>query len=112
MAIAAVFDGTSREDAAIIGGMDCQTLRFWAMRFNQQGLDGLANIHSRAAAPKLGKEHRGFLAQLVEKRLNFGRARYGALTRVRSDHGVTRGVWPLRDGRHDLRRIEGLAKTH
>ena len=34
LAIAAVLDGASREDAAKIGGMDRQTLRDWVIRFN------------------------------------------------------------------------------
>jgi Homeodomain-like domain len=41
LAIAAVLDGASREDAAKIGGMDRQTLRDWVIRFNQQGPGGL-----------------------------------------------------------------------
>lgn len=34
LAIAAVLDGASREDAAKIGGMDRQTLRDWVIRFS------------------------------------------------------------------------------
>ena len=40
LAIAAVLDGASREEAAKIGGMDRQTLRDWVIRFNEQGPDG------------------------------------------------------------------------
>ena len=36
LAIAAVLDGASREEAAKIGGMDRQTLRDWVIRFNEQ----------------------------------------------------------------------------
>ena len=43
LAIAAVLDGASREEAAKIGGMDRQTLRDWVIRFNEQGPDGLIN---------------------------------------------------------------------
>ena len=35
LAIAAVLDGASREDAAKIGGMERQTLRDWVIRFNE-----------------------------------------------------------------------------
>ena len=66
LAIAAVLDGASREDAAKIGGMDRQTLRDWVIRFNEQGPDGLINIPSPGVPPKLGK-HRAFLARLVEE---------------------------------------------
>jgi transposase len=41
LSIAAVLDGMSRADAAKIGGMDRQTLRDWAHRFNERGPDGL-----------------------------------------------------------------------
>jgi transposase len=67
LAIAAVLDGASREDAAKIGGMDRQTLRDWVIRFNEQGPEGLSNIPSPGAPPKLGEEHRAFLARLVEE---------------------------------------------
>jgi transposase len=40
LAIAAVLDGASREEAATVGGMDRQTLRDWVIRFNEQGPDG------------------------------------------------------------------------
>jgi transposase len=67
LAIAAVLDGASREDAAKIGGMDRQTLRDWVIRFNDQGPNGLINIPSPGVPPKLGKKHRAFLARLVEE---------------------------------------------
>ncbi len=67
LAIAAVLDGASREDAAKIGGMDRQTLRDWVIRFNERGQDGLINIPSPGVPPKLGKKHRAFLARLVEE---------------------------------------------
>ena len=67
LAIAAVLDGASREDAAKIGGMDRQTLRDWVIRFNEQGPDSLINIPSPGVPPKLGKTHRAFLVRLVEE---------------------------------------------
>jgi transposase len=66
LALAAVLDGASRKDAAKLGGMDRQTLRDWVIRFNQQGPDGLINVPSPGVPPKLSKEHKGFLARLVE----------------------------------------------
>jgi transposase len=67
LAIAAVLDGSSREAAARIGGMDRQTLRDWVIRFNEQGADGLVNKASPGAPGKLTSEHRAFLARLVEE---------------------------------------------
>jgi transposase len=65
LAIAAVLDGASREDAAKIGGMDRQTLRDWVIRFNAQGPDGLINIPSPGVPPVLDDAHRAFLARIV-----------------------------------------------
>ena len=53
LAIAAVLDGASRQEAAKIGGMDRQTLRDWVIRFNEQGPDGLINKVSPGAPGKL-----------------------------------------------------------
>ena len=53
LAIAAVLEGASREDAAKIGGMDRQTLRDWVIRSNAQGPDGLVNKSSPGAPGKL-----------------------------------------------------------
>jgi transposase len=66
LAIASVLDGAARKDAAKVGGMDRQTLRDWVIRFNEQGPDGLINIPSPGAPPKLNEEHRAFLARVVE----------------------------------------------
>jgi putative transposase len=67
LAIAAVLDGSSREAAAKIGGMDRQTLRDWVIRFNEQGPEGLINKPSPGAPSKLTDEHKAFLARLVEE---------------------------------------------
>jgi transposase len=66
LAIAAVLDGASRAEAARIGGMDRQTLRDWVIRFNEHGPDGLTNIPSPGARPKLDAAHRAFLSRVVE----------------------------------------------
>ena len=52
LALAAVYDGMSRAEAAKVGGMDRQTLRDWAHRFNEEGADGLRN-RSGAGRPRL-----------------------------------------------------------
>jgi len=67
LAIAAVLDGASREEAAKIGGMDRQTLRDWVIRFNEQGADGLINTPSPGMPPKLNAAHKAFLARIVEE---------------------------------------------
>src|SRR6187200_2179718 len=67
LALAAVLDGVSREEAARLGGMDRQTLRDWVIRFNEQGPDGLINIASPGAPAKLDEEHKAFLARIVDE---------------------------------------------
>jgi transposase len=52
LALAAAYDGMSRADAAKVGGMDRQTLRDWAHRFNEDGPDGLTN-RAGAVRPRL-----------------------------------------------------------
>lgn len=52
LALAGVYDGMSRFDAARVGGMDRQTLRDWVLRFNAEGPDGLSNRQG-AGRPRL-----------------------------------------------------------
>jgi transposase len=66
LALAAVYDGMNRTDAAKVGGMDRQTLRDWAHRFNEEGLAGLTN-RSGAGRPRLlTAEQMGELSAIVE----------------------------------------------
>ena len=66
LALAAVYDGMDRATAARIGGMDRQTLRDWAHRFNETGPDGLINVKPAGRRPKLSVEQQEALRQLVE----------------------------------------------
>ena len=66
LALAAVYDGMDRETAARIGGMDRQTLRDWARRFNEYGPAGLINVKPTGRRPKLSVEQQEALRQLVE----------------------------------------------
>ena len=108
LAIAAVLDGASREDAAKIGGMDRQTLRDWVIRFNEQGPDGLVNIPSPGVPPKLDDEHKAFLARIVDEGPLPAIHGVVRLPGVRPDHAAAGGVWNLGVGRHDLPCPEGL----
>ena len=67
LAIAAVLNGSSREEAGEIGGMDRQTLRDWVIRFNEEGPDSLVNKSSPGAPGKLTEEHKACLVRLVEE---------------------------------------------
>ena len=66
LAIAAVLDGASREDAAKLGGMDRQTLRDWVHRFNAHGPEGLKDNWANGSVPRLSPEQQAELAELVE----------------------------------------------
>jgi transposase len=66
LALATVYDGQSREEAARIGGMDRQTLRDWVHRFNEEGADGLINAKYPGRPSKLSKEQMEELRRLVE----------------------------------------------
>ena len=66
LALAAVRDGMNRTEAARIGGMDRQTLRDWAHRFNQYGPDGLIDIKPTGRPSKISDEQKEALKQLVE----------------------------------------------
>jgi transposase len=66
LSIAAVYDGMNRTDAARIGGMDRQTLRDWAHRFNEDGPTGLVNRKAPGALARLTAGQLVELAALVE----------------------------------------------
>jgi len=59
LALAAVYEGMDRATAARIGGMDRQTLRDWAHRFNEYGPVGLINVKPAGRRPKLSVEQQG-----------------------------------------------------
>jgi hypothetical protein len=68
LAIAFMLEGQSREDAAESCGMDRQTLRDWAYRYNADGLAGLADL-PRCCGPKprLSPEQEVIVAEWVEQ---------------------------------------------
>lgn len=66
LALAAVYDGMSRAEAAKVGGMDRQTLRDWAHRFNAAGPDGLRNRAGAGRPRRLTEVQMRELAEIVE----------------------------------------------
>jgi transposase len=66
LALAAVYDGMSRAEAARIGGMDRQTLRDWAHRFNEEGPEGLTNRPGAGRPRQLSDDQMRELAEIVE----------------------------------------------
>jgi transposase len=49
LALAAIYDGATRTEAAAIGGVTVQIVRDWVMKFNALGPDGL--IDRKAPGP-------------------------------------------------------------
>ena len=50
LAVAAIYDGATRTEAAKIGGVGLQIIRDWVLRFNARGPDALVNGSSGSPA--------------------------------------------------------------
>jgi transposase len=83
LALAAIYDGGSRSDAACIGDVGLQIIRDWVLRFNAEGPDGLIDRKAPGPEPRLSDAHRKALAAIIES---------GPIAAV---HGVVR--WRLID---------------
>jgi len=66
LALAAIYEGASRSDAAKIGGVTVQIVRDWVLKFNAHGPDGLINRTPPGQAPRLNDTHRAALAAIIE----------------------------------------------
>ena len=65
LALAAIYDGASRTEAAAIGGVTLQIVRDWVLKFNADGADGLIDRKAPGPEPKLMAEHRAALAAII-----------------------------------------------
>jgi transposase len=83
LALAAIYDGVARTEAAKIGGVGLQIIRDWVLHFNERGPDGLLNGKSPGQASKLNDVQRQAIARIIES---------GPIPAV---HGVVR--WRLID---------------
>jgi transposase len=66
LALAEIYDGGSRSDAARIGGVTLQIVRDWVVRFNARGPDGLLDGKAPGKSPLLNDAQRRALAEIVE----------------------------------------------
>jgi len=66
LALAAIYDGMNRADAARVGGMDRQTLRDWVLRFNAEGPDGLTNRKGAGRPRLLSDDQMNELSKIVK----------------------------------------------
>jgi transposase len=83
LALAVIYDGGRRGEAARVGGVGLQVIRDWVLRFNADGPNGLIDGKAPGQTPKLDAAQRRALARLVEA---------GPIPAV---HGVVR--WRLKD---------------
>ena len=83
LALAAIYGGGSRGEAALIGGVGLQIVRDWVLKFNARGPDGLIDRKAPGPSPRLDATQRQALAAMVES---------GPIPAV---HGVVR--WRLAD---------------
>jgi transposase len=67
LALAAIYEGASRSEAARIGGVTLQIVRDWVLRFNARGPAGLIDAKPPGCRPLLGDEQRRALARIVEE---------------------------------------------
>ena len=66
LALAAIYDGATRTEAAQIGGVGLQVIRDWVLKFNAHGPDGLIDRKAPGQPPRLNDEHRAALAAILE----------------------------------------------
>src|ERR1700737_4781311 len=91
LALATIYDGGSRTEAARIGGVGLQTVRDWVLAFNAEGPPGLVNGKAPGNRPLLTQAHRQALLQIVE-RPDPGGSRRGALAADRPGAMGLRGI--------------------
>src|ERR1700690_694103 len=58
LALAVIYDGGTRSEAAKLGGVGLQIVRDWVLRFNARGLDGLLDGKSPGQPSKLNDSQR------------------------------------------------------
>jgi transposase len=67
LALAAIYDGSSRGDAADLAAVTRQIVRDWVERFNAEGPDGLIARKQPGMPRRLNDEHRTALAKAVDE---------------------------------------------
>jgi transposase len=66
LALAAIYEGAPRTEAARIGGVTLQIVRDWVMKFNARGPDGLVNGKAPGQPSRLNDAHRAALKAQLE----------------------------------------------
>lgn len=66
LALAAVYEGATRTEAARIGGVTVQIVRDWVLKFNAAGPAGLIDRTAPGRPSRLNATHRAALAAVIE----------------------------------------------
>ena len=66
LALASIYDGSSRTEAARIGGVTLQIVRDWVLKLNAHGPDGLIDGKAPGQPSRLDAAHRAALAAVIE----------------------------------------------
>lgn len=66
IALAEIYDGRRRSEAARLAGVGLQIIRDWVLRFNAEGPDGLIDRKAPGPRRKLSDDQRAALAEIVE----------------------------------------------
>ena len=66
IALAEIYDGRRRSEAARLAGVGLQIIRDWVLRFNAEGPDGLIDHKAPGPRRKLTDDQRAALAEIVE----------------------------------------------
>jgi transposase len=67
LALAAIYEGATRTEAAKIGGVTLQIVRDWVVKFNGLGPDGLIDKKAPGQASRLNHTHRTALAKAIDE---------------------------------------------
>lgn len=67
LALAEIYDGRRRNDAARLAGVGLQIIRDWVVRFNAEGPDGLFNRKGSGPPSRLDDAQRAALRRAVEE---------------------------------------------
>jgi len=66
LALAVIYEGAMRTEAAKIGDVTLQIVRDWVVKFNAHGPDGLIDRKAPGQPPKLTDAHRAALMKMIE----------------------------------------------
>ena len=67
LALALIYDGGSRSDAARLGNVTLQIVRDWVLRFNANGPAGLVDGKAPGPRPRLNDAQRSALTKAIER---------------------------------------------